>query len=158
MSNSKDSLTNGNLIKGGLIKGGLTKGGLTNDKLRGNCNPRDNPSDQASKTNRVHLCQYQELGECEARRFDVVQDGFTYKVAVIRLGDDVYALGDTCSHANFSLSEGAVDAEDGTIECWKHGSLFSLTTGEALTLPATRPVPVYRVGVTDGEVWLELDG
>lgn len=105
---------------------------------------------------RITLCPFDELDDGEARRFDVEASGLVHKVAVICLGDDLYALGDTCSHADYSLSEGEVDAEECTIECWKHGSLFSLETGEAVTLPATRPVPVYDVGVENGQVWLEV--
>ena len=71
-------------------------------------------------------------------------------VALVRIGDDVYAIGDTCSHANVSLSEGEVLADEREIECWKHGSTFSLVTGEPQTLPATQPVPVYDVRVEDG--------
>lgn len=92
------------------------------------------------------LCRLDELEPNTARRFDV--DGRA--IAVVRLGNDVYAIGDTCSHADFSLSEGEIHASDKTIECWKHGSEFSLVTGEAETLPATRPVPVYEV-VVDGD-------
>jgi 3-phenylpropionate/trans-cinnamate dioxygenase ferredoxin subunit len=64
---------------------------------------------------------------------------------VVRIGDDFYALGDRCSHADFSLSEGEVLPDDLEIECWKHGSTFSLTTGEPQSLPATKPVPVYEL-------------
>jgi len=102
------------------------------------------------------LCSFDELGDGEARCFDVESGDLVRKVAIVRLGDDLYALGDTCSHADYSLAEGEVDPDERTIECWKHGSLFSLTTGEAETLPATRPVPVYDVGVDDGQIWLEL--
>jgi len=105
---------------------------------------------------RITLCPLDELEDGEARRFDVEVSSLVHKVAVIRLGDDLYALGDICSHADYSLAEGEVDPEEGTIECWKHGSLFSLETGEAETLPATRPVPIYDVGVDDGQVWLEV--
>jgi 3-phenylpropionate/trans-cinnamate dioxygenase ferredoxin component len=73
-------------------------------------------------------------------------------VALVRVGDDVYAIGDTCSHANVSLSEGEVLEGEREIECWKHGSTFSLRTGEPQTLPATQPVPVYDVRVEDGEI------
>ncbi|WP_419846830.1 non-heme iron oxygenase ferredoxin subunit [Candidatus Poriferisocius sp.] len=105
---------------------------------------------------RVVLCPDGELGDSEARRFDVEVGGLVHRIAVIRVGDDLYALGDTCSHDDYSLAEGEVDAEEGTIECWKHGSLFNLSTGEAETLPAIRPVPVYDVGVEDGQIWLEV--
>jgi 3-phenylpropionate/trans-cinnamate dioxygenase ferredoxin subunit len=55
-----------------------------------------------------------------------------------------------------SLSEGDVDPDDVEIECVRHGSTFSLVTGEAMSLPATKPTPVYRVEVIDGDVYLEV--
>jgi len=83
-----------------------------------------------------------------ARKVEV--DG--HLVALVRIEDDVYAIGDTCSHANVSLSEGEVLPQDREIECWKHGSTFSLLTGEPQTLPATQPVPVYEARVEDGQI------
>jgi 3-phenylpropionate/trans-cinnamate dioxygenase ferredoxin subunit len=84
----------------------------------------------------------------EATQVEV--DGHT--VAIIRIGDDFYALGDTCSHADVSLSEGMVEADDLTIECWKHGAQFRVTDGVPVTLPATRPVPVYDIRVDGDDV------
>ena len=78
-------------------------------------------------------------------------------VALVRLGDDVYAIGDRCSHQDISLSEGEVLADELTLECWKHGSAFSLETGEPTSLPATRPVPVYEARVADGEVEVTVE-
>jgi 3-phenylpropionate/trans-cinnamate dioxygenase ferredoxin subunit len=78
-------------------------------------------------------------------------------IAVVRIGDDVYAIGDTCSHAEVSLSEGWVEPDDCAIECVAHGAVFDLETGEPLSLPATRAVPAYEVSVVDGTVVLELD-
>lgn len=92
------------------------------------------------------------LEDGAAQRFDL--DGTP--VCVVRLGDRVHAIGDVCTHQDISLSEGDVDPDDCTVECWKHGSAFSLETGEALTLPATRPVPVYRVTVEVSEVVVHL--
>ncbi|MFZ9629428.1 MAG: non-heme iron oxygenase ferredoxin subunit [Ilumatobacteraceae bacterium] len=99
------------------------------------------------------LCPLTELEPCTARRFEV--DGRA--VAVVRIDDDVYAIGDTCSHANVSLSEGEVRCDQREIECWKHGSSFSLVTGMPDTLPATRPVPVYVARVVDGMVHVDLE-
>ena len=42
------------------------------------------------------------------------------------------------------------------IECWKHGSRFSLETGEPDTLPATQPVPVYAVAVEDDQIVVDI--
>jgi 3-phenylpropionate/trans-cinnamate dioxygenase ferredoxin subunit len=76
-------------------------------------------------------------------------------LAVVRIGAQLYAVGDVCSHANYSLSEGEVYAEELEIECWKHGSTFSLETGKPTCLPATRAVAVYDVHEADGQVYLE---
>ena len=73
-------------------------------------------------------------------------------VALIRCGDDVYAISDICSYANVSLFDGEILCDDREIECWKHGSTFSLVDGEPQSLPATQPVPVYEVEVRDGDV------
>jgi 3-phenylpropionate/trans-cinnamate dioxygenase ferredoxin subunit len=78
-------------------------------------------------------------------------------VALIRIDDDVYAIGDTCSHADVSLSEGELFCADREIECWKHGSAFSVVTGEPSTLPATQPVPVFVVSVVDGRVLVSVE-
>jgi len=85
----------------------------------------------------------------------VVVDG--KPIALVRIGDDFYAIGDTCSHAEVSLSEGEVDPGDRHIECWKHGSRFSLETGIPDCLPATRPVPVYTVKVEADDVLVEVN-
>ncbi len=73
-------------------------------------------------------------------------------VVVVRIDDDVYAIGDTCSHANVSLSTGEVFCTEKEIECPQHGSVFSLVTGDPDTLPATQPVPVFDVTVEDDTV------
>ncbi len=78
-------------------------------------------------------------------------------VAVVRIGDDVYAIGDVCSHAKVSLSDGEVWCAELEIECPKHSSTFSLQTGEPQTLPATQPVPVYAVSIDDGSGKVTID-
>jgi 3-phenylpropionate/trans-cinnamate dioxygenase ferredoxin component len=98
------------------------------------------------------LCRLDELAPNSARRFDVGRA----RIAVVRIGDDVYALGDRCTHANISLAEGEVDPEERTLECWKHGSEFSLETGEPCSLPATKATPVYDVRVENGDVVVEI--
>ena len=100
----------------------------------------------------VRLCAVADMEPGSARRFDV--DG--HRIAVVRVGDDFYAIGDRCSHADVSLSEGDVLADDLEIECWKHGSTFDLRTGEPQSLPATMPVPVYTVRVEGDDVYVDM--
>lgn len=76
------------------------------------------------------------------------------RIAVFRDGDRLYAIGDRCSHAEASLSEGEVF--DGEVECPRHGAIFDLATGAAKSLPATRPVPTYGVRTRDGAVEVEV--
>ena len=109
---------------------------------------------EADKTQveRTVVCSADDLELGEAKRFDVGE----HRIALVRGEEGFFAIGDECTHADYSLAEGDVDLEECTLECWKHGSLFSLTTGEAATLPATRAVPVYATAVIDGEVAVDL--
>ena len=79
------------------------------------------------------------------------------QISLVRIDDAVYAIGDVCSHEDVSLSEGYVDTEECLLECWRHGAMFNLRTGEPETLPAIRAVPVYDVSVVDGMVQLVID-
>ncbi len=76
------------------------------------------------------------------------------EVALVRDGDEVYALRDECSHAAIALSEGEVEGCE--IECWLHGSRFDARTGAALNLPATEPVPTYPTTIIDGRVHVDV--
>jgi len=95
---------------------------------------------------RTVLCRRDELESGQARRFDVGG----VRVALVRIGDEFYAIGDRCSHEDYSLAEGEVWAQECEIECPRHGSTFDLRTGEPCSLPATTPVPVFVTEV-DGE-------
>lgn len=82
----------------------------------------------------------------------VVVDGVP--IAVVMDGEGVvHAIGDTCTHGQISLAEGFV--ENGEIECWAHGSAFSLTTGKPRNLPAFEPVPVYVVEIEEDDVYID---
>jgi 3-phenylpropionate/trans-cinnamate dioxygenase ferredoxin subunit len=97
------------------------------------------------------VCTTDELEE--NKPFRVVLDGIAIVVVKDAAGS-VHAIGDTCTHGDISLAEGFV--EDDSIECWAHGSLFSLRTGKPLTLPAYEPVPVFVVDVdTSGVVSID---
>ena len=101
---------------------------------------------------RERLCSIHDLPNAQARRFDLGD----VPICVVHIDGRIFAIGDTCSHANVSLSEGEVLPDECEIECWKHGSSFSLATGEPVTLPATLPVPTYPVFIDDGEVYIDI--
>lgn len=102
----------------------------------------------------TRVCAVADVPEGEARRFDV--EGHRLCIVHLPASNDGrhgwYAVDDECSHADFSLAEGDVWADECEIECPKHGSTFSLTTGEPQSLPATRPVATYELALEGDDV------
>lgn len=93
------------------------------------------------------LCRLAELTDAKPHVFDV--DG--EDILVVRLGGEVYAVSDRCSHAEVPLSQGEV--VERSIECWLHGSRFDLATGEPSGPPACEPIPTYATTIDpDGTV------
>ena len=82
----------------------------------------------------------------------IEKDGKT--ICVARVGDEVFAVADTCTHSDASLSEG--DVTGFKIECWLHGAEFDLRTGQALTLPANIPLETYAVSIDGNAVTVEI--
>ena len=79
--------------------------------------------------------------------------------AIARDGDEVFAIENTCSHAEVALSEGEVEQTDGgcQIECWLHGSMFDLRTGKPTNLPATEPVATFPIEVRGTDVYVDTE-
>jgi 3-phenylpropionate/trans-cinnamate dioxygenase ferredoxin subunit len=99
----------------------------------------------------VRVCAAADVPEGAAKAVEVGNN----PVCVVRSNGTFYAIRDVCSHADVALSDGEV--EDGTIECWLHGSRFDLTTGKPTGLPATQPVPVYPVKHDGDDVLVALE-
>ena len=99
----------------------------------------------------LRACSLSELADDAAIRVELAGR----PVCIARSGGEVFAISDVCSHADVALSEG--DVEDGQIECWLHGSLFDLRTGEPSGLPATRPVPTFPVTVEGDDVLVQME-
>jgi 3-phenylpropionate/trans-cinnamate dioxygenase ferredoxin component len=101
----------------------------------------------------VRVASFAELAPSSAIK--VVIDG--HSLAVIRIQDDVYVIDDTCTHADVSLSEGTVWDDECEIECWKHGTTFSLVSGQPQSLPATKPVRVHTVERRGDDIMIQWD-
>ena len=76
-------------------------------------------------------------------------------ICLTRVGDEVFAIGDICTHSDASLSEG--DVTDYRIECWLHGAEFDLRTGQALTLPANIAAKTYAVSIINDVVEIQVN-
>lgn len=73
-------------------------------------------------------------------------------VIVLNVGGKFYCIADLCSHDGESLEDGELDGH--SIECPRHGACFDVRTGDALSLPATSPIPTFDVKVEDGFVFV----
>jgi nitrite reductase/ring-hydroxylating ferredoxin subunit len=94
--------------------------------------------------NYVYVGSASDVIEGEPRR---VKAGRVW-LALVRVGERIHAIADTCTHEEASLSEGYVGGE--VIECPRHGARYNVTTGDALTLPALKPLRTYPV-LVDGD-------
>jgi 3-phenylpropionate/trans-cinnamate dioxygenase ferredoxin subunit len=75
-------------------------------------------------------------------------------VCIAKTEGEVFAIADVCSHADVALSDGEV--ENGTVECWLHGSRFDLRSGRPTGLPATHPVPIYPVKIDGDDIYVAV--
>ncbi len=89
----------------------------------------------------------------EGKALKVILEG--RPVALVKANGSFYAVDDTCTHERESLSAGYV--ENFTIECPRHGAVFDLRSGKALTLPATKDLVSYPVKVENGEVFISMN-
>ncbi|MGX1880555.1 bifunctional 3-phenylpropionate/cinnamic acid dioxygenase ferredoxin subunit [Streptomyces sp. NPDC055287] len=98
----------------------------------------------------IPVCHLDDLPEGKSVRLSTEPP-----IAVFRTGGALYAIDDTCSHQDASLSEGWL--EGCFVECPLHAAMFDLRTGRPSCLPARRPVRTHRVSVDDsGFVHVQL--
>lgn len=93
---------------------------------------------------RMNTIKLSEFDNTSVAKIDI--NGTT--VAVFKVDEDYYAIQNMCSHSEADLADGEV--YDCKVECPLHGAEFDLKTGDALTLPATKPVSVFATEV-DGD-------
>jgi len=98
---------------------------------------------------KVRVCKADDLKPGMALRVETDEE----PVAVFNVDGAFYAIADTCSHEESSLSEGYVDED--IVECAKHGAMFHIPTGEVRSLPATRNVRMFGTVVEDGDLFVE---
>src|SRR5688572_5595854 len=77
-------------------------------------------------------------------------------VLLVKSDDQVFAIGNQCTHQGAALDRGVVKIAGSvrTVTCPAHGIMFNLETGKPMRPPATKPVAVYDVKVEDGRVFV----
>jgi nitrite reductase/ring-hydroxylating ferredoxin subunit len=98
---------------------------------------------------KIRVCKAEDLKPGMALRVE----NDSQPIAVFNVDGDFYAIDDTCTHEESSLSEGFVDED--IVECAKHGAMFHIPTGEVRSLPATRSVRTFGTIVEDGDLYVE---
>ncbi|MDO8434168.1 MAG: bifunctional 3-phenylpropionate/cinnamic acid dioxygenase ferredoxin subunit [Candidatus Binatus sp.] len=98
----------------------------------------------------IRVCGLDELADGAAIKLER-----TPPIAMFRVGDKYYAVDDTCTHAQSSLSEGYIEGD--AVECAFHGARFCLRTGKVLMLPASKPLRTYPVKVEGNEIFVEIE-
>ena len=71
-------------------------------------------------------------------------------ILLCRVGDEVHAVADLCTHEDVSLSLGSLCGH--RLRCPLHGSAFDVRTGEALEEPAEEALDTWPVEIEDGWV------
>lgn len=98
----------------------------------------------------IEVAKVSEIKPGSAKQVEV--DG--EPVAIFNVGGEFYAIHDTCTHAQASLSEGTV--EDRVVTCPWHGAQFDLKTGKNLTMPAPMPVQIYTLRIEGDAIKIVL--
>jgi len=79
---------------------------------------------------------YVEIGEIE--------------LVVFRIADEIFAIGDVCSHDGAPLGEGELEGHD--VVCPRHGARFDVRSGEVTALPAVVDIPAYPVRIVGDQI------
>jgi 3-phenylpropionate/trans-cinnamate dioxygenase ferredoxin component len=90
----------------------------------------------------------------EGRPLRVVVNGTP--IAIFETHGELYAIGDTCTHEEFSLSDGEL-VDEYTVECPLHGAQYDIRTGRALCLPGIGSAGSYSVWLEDGVLKVEVE-
>ena len=100
---------------------------------------------------KYYLCNKSDVVPGTKQRFEVAGT----PVCVVNLDGEFFAVADTCSHAEASLSDGHLMGSE--IQCPMHGAYFNVKTGEVLSPPAVNPIATYTVVVEGEDLFLDTD-
>ncbi len=97
-----------------------------------------------------HLCAASKLFDSEPLGFTVGDQ----RVALYRVGNEIFATDDVCSHAFALLSTGFLEGH--VVECPLHGAMFDVRDGRCRS-GAYKDIRIFKVEIRDGEIYVQLD-
>ena len=100
----------------------------------------------------IRVCAYADVPEGEARKIDAEPEA----VALYKVGGEIFATQDRCTHGDWSLADGYLDAE--VVECTLHWAKFCVRTGRALAAPAWEPLKTFPARIEGEDVLIDFDG
>ena len=100
---------------------------------------------------KIDVCALDELADGAASLFTVARR----KVAMCRIGEEVFAIEDACPHFGGPLSDGTVSTTRKELMCPWHRFRFDLTDGCSVTNRALQ-AKVFPVTVEDGRVYVTV--
>ena len=100
---------------------------------------------EADQIEYIAVATVEELGNGQR----IILEVDDLSIAIFNIAGQYFAIADVCSHDDGPVAEG--ELSDYQIECPRHGALFDITTGKALTLPAVVDLPAYPLRVYTGE-------
>jgi nitrite reductase/ring-hydroxylating ferredoxin subunit len=74
------------------------------------------------------------------------------EVALCRVEDDVFAVGNICTHAFARLSDGFQEGVE--VFCPLHQGSFDVRTGAAIAAPCHEPIDTFPTRIVDGKVFV----
>ena len=98
----------------------------------------------------VKVARREEVAEGTGRCVEIGER----RIGLFNLDGEIYAIDDTCTHAQASLCEGVVSGDE--VACPLHGATFAIRTGEVTGPPADEDVRTYPVRIENDEVWVEV--
>ena len=75
-------------------------------------------------------------------------------VVLVHCDGKYYCIDDMCTHDGGPLGEGKL--EGCQIACPRHGAKFDVTTGKALSFPATGATPTHQTKVENGRIFVQI--
>jgi 3-phenylpropionate/trans-cinnamate dioxygenase ferredoxin subunit len=100
----------------------------------------------------VEIAKAGELREGTMKRVDIGGR----RILLANVAGRLYAVDDTCTHEEASLSTGVLQGE--LVKCPLHNSRFNVRTGEALEEPAEEDLRTYPVREEGGRILVGVPG